>query len=104
MKQARLRPLAAEDLVRCARQYVDAGGGSLAGRFFEAAIESLRSVEQMPGIGSPSVGERIGVPGLRRAGIAGSPLGWYYLERSDHLDIVRLLADRQDVDLLLGDD
>ena len=103
MKPARTRPLAEGDLVERTRHYLDAGGTELAARFFETAVSVLRSAEEMPGIGSPVLGEIVGIPGLRRVGVDGFPCGWFYLERSDHLDVVRLLADRQDLELILGD-
>jgi toxin ParE1/3/4 len=101
VKPAQLRPLAESDLVERAAHYRGAGGRELAARFFDAAIVALRSVEGAPGIGSPRVGELIGVPELRRVGVSGFPCGWLYLERPDALDVVRLLADRQDVAVVL---
>lgn len=89
------------DLVGRTRDYQASAGSEVAERFFEAAIEALRSIEVMPGIGTPTVGERVGVDGLRRIAVDGFPCGWYYLERADHLDVIRLLADRQDVEMLL---
>ncbi len=94
--------MAEQDLVERTRHYAAAEGSQLADRFFTAAIEAVRSVEDMPGIGSPLVGERIGIPELRRVVVEGFPCGWFYFERSDHLDVVRLLADKRDLDDLLG--
>ncbi len=102
MKPARTRPLAEQDLLERTRFSAVAEGSHLADRFFAAAIDAVRSVEGMPGIGSPLVGQRIGIPELRRVGVEGFPCGWFYVERSDHLDVVRLLADKQDLDDLLG--
>lgn len=102
MKPANVRPLAGEDLVERGRYYEASGGRELGRQFFVAAIDALRSVESMPGIGSPIVGELAGVPGVRRVGVDGFPCGWFYFERKDHLDVVRLLADRQDLETLLG--
>lgn len=102
MKPARTRPLAEQDLVERTRYYATAEGAHLADRFFTAAIGAVRSVEDMPGIGSPLVGERIGIPELRRVGVEGSPCGWFYIERADHLDLIRLLADKRDLDDLMG--
>ncbi len=102
MKPARTRPLAEHDLVERTRYYAAVEGARLADRFFTAAIEAVRSVEDMPGIGSPLVGDRIGISELRRVGVEGFPCGWFYFERADHLDVVRLLADKQDLDDLLG--
>lgn len=102
MKPARTRPLAEHDLVERTRYYADAEGADIAERFFIAAVEAVRSGEELPGIGSPLVGERTGIPELRRVGVEGFPCGWFYFVRSDHLDVVRLLADKQDLDDLLG--
>jgi toxin ParE1/3/4 len=102
VKPAKLRPLAGEDLVERSRFYERSGGRELGRRFFAASMDALRSAESMPGIGSPLIGEVVGVPSLRRVGIEGFPCGWFYLERDDRLDVVRLLADRQDLETLLG--
>lgn len=75
----------------------------LAERFFDEAIAALRQVEQMPGLGSPRAGELSGIPGLRVIRISGFPCGWFYLTREDRLDVVRLLADAQDLPALLRD-
>ncbi len=48
--------------------------------------------------GLPSVG----IPGLRTWQIARFPLLWFCLERDDHLDVVRLLGERQDIAAILG--
>ena len=61
MKPAQLRPLAEQDLIERTRYYVSADGAALGERFFADAIAALRSVEAMPGIGSPLTGEMIGV-------------------------------------------
>ena len=104
MKPAELRPLAEADLVERTHHYRDAGGSELGTRFFDAAIAALRSIEESPGIGSPRIGELIGVPEVRRIGIQGFPCGWLYIERPQLLDVVRLLADRQEVAVLLDPD
>jgi toxin ParE1/3/4 len=85
------------------RYYRSEGGEELGGRFFNAAIESLGAVESMPGAGSPRIGELCGVPGLRSRRVAGFPCGWFYFERADHVDVVRLVAYAQDLATLLGD-
>lgn len=101
MKPAELRPLAETDLVERTRHYRGAGGSELGTRFFDAAIAALRSIEEAPGIGSPKIGELIGVPEVRRMAVHGFPCGWLYIERPHILDVVRLLADRQEVAVLL---
>ena len=102
MKPAALRPLAETDLIERTGYYRRAGGSALAERFFDAAVASLRAIESSPALGSPQVGELIGVDGLRRIGVEGFHCGWFYLERTEMLDVVRLIADRQDLAGALG--
>ncbi len=103
MSEVRLRPLAEADLVERTRYYRSEGGDELGGRFFDTAIESLRAIERMPGAGLLRIGELCDVPGLRSCRLAGFPCGWFYFERVDHVDVVRLLAYAQDLATVLGD-
>jgi toxin ParE1/3/4 len=92
-----LRPLAEADLVERTHYYRREGGDSLGERFFDAAIAALGAIGRMPGAGSPRVGELCGIPGLRVRRVVGFPCGWFYFVTQDHVDIVRLLADAQDL-------
>ena len=103
MTPAWLRPLAEADLVERSHYYVAEAGDDVADRFFDSAIAALRAVERMPGTGSPRVGELCDIPGLRVRRIEGFPCGWFYFVRADHLDVVRLLADAQDLDAILDE-
>jgi toxin ParE1/3/4 len=98
-----LRPRAEADLVERSRYYTAEAGDEVAEQFFDAAIAALRAVERMPGTGTPRVGELCDIPGLRMRRINRFPCGWYYLLRPDHLDVVRLLADTQDLAAVLDD-
>ena len=102
MTQARLRPLAEADLIDKTAHYRTAGGNKLAERFFDSALASLRSIERMPGIGSPLVGEMCDIAGLRSGPVKGFPILWYYFIAQGHLDVVRLLADAQDLPAILS--
>jgi toxin ParE1/3/4 len=96
-----LRPLAEADLVERVQDYATEAGKDVAARFFDAAIAALHAVERMPGTGSPRVGEFCDIPGLRMRPIDRFPCGWLYFVRTEHLDIVRLLADAQDLTAIL---
>ena len=102
MKRSRLRPLAEEDLVQRTRYYARVGGRVLAERFFDNAIAALTPIERMPGSGSLRLGELCDVPGLRDWAVKDFPVRWCYFEAADHPDVVRLLADAQDLPMLLG--
>lgn len=70
-------------------------------RMFDAALEALKPVERMPGIGSLRLGQLCDIPGLRSWRVTGFPVQWFYFEAEDHLDVVRLLGDRQDIIAML---
>ena len=70
---------------------------------FAAAIAALDAIGRMPGAGSSRIGDLCGVPGLRFRSVAGFPCGWFFLIAADHVDVVRLLAEAQDLPALLGD-
>lgn len=97
MTRAWLRPRAEADLIERTAHYGAVGGNDLGARFFGAALAALRSVEVMPGAGSPLVSETCGVPGLRSRPVKWFPVHWYYLIAEDRLDVVRMLADAQDL-------
>ena len=102
MKPGRLRPAAEEDLVRAARHYAAEGGRALAERMFDAALASLEPIELNPPLGSPRLGKICEIPGLRSWAVTGFPLRWFYFERDDHIDVVRLLGERQDIAEILS--
>jgi toxin ParE1/3/4 len=101
--RTQLRPLAAADLVERTAYYRGEGGDELGERFFNAAIDSLDAIGRMPRAGSPRLGELCGIPGLRFRRIGRFPCGWFYFVTDDHVDVVRLLAEAQDLPALLGD-
>ena len=103
MTVARLRPLAGTDLIERTRYCRDEGGDQLGARFFDRAVASLRAIEKMPGAGSPRIGELCEIPGLRVRRVTGFPCSWFYFVHADHLDVVRLVADAQDLPAMLAD-
>lgn len=104
MKLARLRPLAEDDLVAAARHYAQQGGIALGERMFDAALGALKRIERMPSLGSPRLGNLCEIPGLRSWRVTDFPMQWLYFEAADHLDVVRLLGDRQDIVAILSAD
>ena len=102
MKPAVLRPQASRDQQGEARYYRNEAGTRLAVRLVKATNAALDQIELDPGIGSPVLGRRLGIPGLRTWQVAKFPLLWFYFEQDDHLDVVRLLGERQDVAAILG--
>ena len=102
MKPAVLRPQALQDQQGEARYYRKEAGTRVAVRLVKATNAALDQIELNPGIGSPVLGSRLALPGLRTWQVKKFPLLWFYFERDDHLDVVRLLGERQDVAAILG--
>lgn len=104
MKPAVLRPQALRDQQGEVRYYRKEGGTHLAVRVAKATNEALDQIELEPGMGSPTLGKLLGIAGLRTWRVRKFPLLWCYFERGDHLDVVRLLGERQDIFAILGDE
>jgi toxin ParE1/3/4 len=99
---AHLRPRAEDDLVEKTLHYRRSGGEALGERFFNAALAAVRFVERNPGTGSPLEGTVCDIPGLRSWPVKGFPMRWYYFFDAEHLDMVRLLANAQDLEAALA--
>ena len=104
MKRLVLRPQAEADLLAIVHGYVERGGLELGARPFDATQASLATVQAQPGFGSLAIGQRCGLPGLRARRVKGFPLRWFYFDRDDRIDVVRLLADRQDMAATVDDE
>jgi toxin ParE1/3/4 len=104
LKPAVLRPQALRDQQDEVRYYRKEGGTRVAVKLANATHATLDQIELDPGIGSPTLGKLLGIPGLRTWRVARFPLLWCYFERGDHLDVVRLLGERQDIAAILGDE
>ena len=104
MKPAVLRPQALRDQQGEVRYCRKEGGTRVAAKVANATNKALDQVELEPGVGSPRLGELLGIPGLRIWRVGKFPLLWCCFERGDHLDVVRLLGERQDLAAILGDE
>ena len=102
MKPAILRPQALRDQKGEVRYYRKEGGARVAVKAVKATNSVLDQIELDAGIGSPVLAKRLGISGLRIWKVAKFPLLWCYFERGDHLDVVRLLGERQDIATILG--
>ena len=102
MKPAVLRPQARRDRQVEVRYYRKEAGNKVAVRLVAATNAALDQIELEPGIGSPVLGKVLDIPNLRTWRVTKFPLLWFYFERDDHLDVVRLLGERQDIVALLS--
>ena len=97
MKRAHLRPQALADRKDAARYYRLEASTHIAEEMVAATRKALDQIGANTGIGSPRIGQELGIPGLRSWRVSGFPLTWFYFEREDCLDVVRLLGERQDI-------
>jgi toxin ParE1/3/4 len=104
LKPAVLRPQARRDQQGEVRYYRNEGGTRLAAKVAKATNDALYQIELEPGMGSPKLGHLLGIQGLRTWRVGKFPLLWCYFERGDHLDVVRLLGERQDIAAILGEE
>jgi toxin ParE1/3/4 len=96
VKRYVLRPLARQDRRVEVRYYRDEAGAAVAAKLGTALKKPLQTLEQQPGIGSPVVGRELGIPEMRTWLVEGFPLAFWYFERETHIDVVRLVGQRQD--------
>ena len=102
MKPAILLPQARRDRQLELRYYRKEAGNKVAVRLVAASNAALDQIELDPGIGSPLLGAVLGIPDLRTSRVTKFPLLWFYFEPDDHLDVVRLLGERQDIAAILA--
>ena len=103
MKPALLRPRAIEDQRQQVRYYREQAGSALALRLERNLRKAIAELQRQPGIGSPGLGQEIGIDWLRTWAVAGFPLLYLYIERDAYLDVIRLLGQRQALAALLAE-
>jgi toxin ParE1/3/4 len=97
VKRAIPSPQARADLRAEIIYYRKHAGKPIANELAGAADDALQHLQQNPGTGSPRIGQLLDIPGLRSWRVSSFPLIWFYFEREDCLNVVRLLGERQDI-------
>jgi toxin ParE1/3/4 len=63
-----------------------------------AALEKAYAhISRHPATGSPRYGHELDLPGLRSWPLTGYPYLVFYLERTDHIDVWRVLRGQRDI-------
>lgn len=96
MKPVRSRAAAKADMRRAVAYYRREAGGDTASKLAKRLRQAEKQISLEPGLGSPRIGLVLGVEGLRAWPLDGFPMSLWYFERADHVDVVRLVAHRQD--------
>ena len=104
MKPAIQRALAQEDIGRAFDYYLSASSAAIASQFIREIDACVQRIEHFPSAGSLRYAELLDVEGLRFSVVERFPYLFFYFEQTDHVDIVRVLHQHQDVPAIFTND
>ncbi len=96
MRPTRLRERALDDL-DIAAAYYDEHAAHMTQLFIDAFLTAQTHIAQHPGTGSGKYATRPSLKGLRFWLLTGFPYAVFYIERSNYIDIVRVLHQSADI-------
>lgn len=91
------RELANRDVDEAIEHYLSEDAAPAALGFVEALEQAYAHIGRHPATGSPRYAHELNLPGLRFRPLAHYPHLVFYIERSDHIDVWRVLHGRRDV-------
>lgn len=97
------RRLATQDLRDAAAHHAGEVDPATARRLIDAVEQAFALIARRPGIGSPRYAVELDLPGLRARPVEQFPYLIVYLEREDHIDVLRILHARRDIPTSLQD-
>ena len=92
-----LRAAAQHDVAEAIAYYVREGGAEVASRFVDALEHATASISLHPDAGSPRYAHELHLPGLRSWLLRDFPYLVFYIERSDQVDVWRVLHGERDI-------
>lgn len=104
MKPLRIRTAARRDVEDAVRYYVREAGRAVARQFTEAVDAAFSSIAAAPATGSPRYSHVLDVPGLRTYALKRFPYLALYIDRADHIDVVRVLNGARHIPATLSPD
>lgn len=97
------RAAARTDVDEAIDYYDQQGGGELALRFIASLERAYGAIGRDPKSGSPRYAHELSLPGLRTWPLRRFPHLVFYVERSDSIDILRVLHGERDLPRWLRD-
>lgn len=91
------RRLATKDLRDAADHYAEEGDADTAHRFIDAVEQTFTLIARQSGIGSPRYAVELDWPGLRTQPVQRFPYLVFYLEQTNHLEVLRVLHAHRDI-------
>ena len=97
------RKLATVDLRDAAAHHATEAVLATARRFIDAVEQAFTLLARQSGIGTPRYAVELDWPGLRTHPVQPFPYLIFYLEQTDHLDVLRVLHAHRDIPTSLQD-
>ncbi len=91
------RELANRDVEEAIEHYLREDAAPAAMGFIEALEQAYVHIGRHPGTGSPRYAHELDLPGLRSWQLTSYPHLVFYVERSDHIDVWRVLHGQRDI-------
>jgi toxin ParE1/3/4 len=91
------RRLATQDLRDAATQHAAEADAATARRLIDAVEQAFTVIVRRPWIGSPRHAVDLDWPGLRTHTVRRFPYLIFYVEQTDHLDVLRVLHAHRDI-------
>jgi toxin ParE1/3/4 len=91
------RVLACRDVDEAIGYYLDEGTDKSALGFVDALEQAYTHMSRHPGTGSPRYAHELNLPGLRSWPLTRYPYLVFYVERTDHIDVWRVLHGQRDI-------
>jgi toxin ParE1/3/4 len=98
-----LREVARHDVEAAVDWYREDAGEDAALRFVDALEAALVHVGRFPSSGSARYAMELAIPGLRCWQLERFPYLVFYVERTDHVDVWRVLHSRRDIPAWMHD-
>lgn len=91
------REQASRDIDEAIAYYLGEDAGPAALGFIDALEQAYSHISRHPATGSPRYAHELNLPGLRCWALARYPHRVFYVERSDHVDVWRVLHGQRDI-------
>jgi len=96
------RALANRDVNEAVEYYLGEGSEQVALGFIDALEQAYTRIRRHPASGTPRYAHALNLPGLRCWPLKHYPQLVFYVERSDHVDVWRVLHGRRDIPAWMG--
>jgi toxin ParE1/3/4 len=91
------RAQASRDVEKAIEHYLAEGAGQAALGFVDALEQGYAHISRHPATGSPRYAHELNLPGLRSWPLTRYPHLIFYVERSDHIDVWRVLHGERNI-------